>query len=100
MSQLGHYRTSGTRQVRFTPDSGHCSRLAACPLSANWRHSGAGTKSPSLAISSGEKSWQPDSSLNEGSRARQDNAYLGVFTGLAIDLYKPRMLLHDNVVSN
>jgi hypothetical protein len=22
------------RQVRFTPDSGHCSRLAACQLSA------------------------------------------------------------------
>ena len=38
MSLVGHSRTSGTRfrQVRFTHNSGHCSRLAACQLSANF----------------------------------------------------------------
>src|SRR5215469_10110907 len=37
---------------------------------------------------------------DERSRARQDNANLGVPAGLAIDLYKPRMLLDDDVVSD
>jgi hypothetical protein len=37
---------------------------------------------------------------NERRRARQNNADLGELARLRIDFYRPRMLLHDDVVSN
>jgi len=84
-------------------NSGLKTDVAARQRCANRRHWGADSSSPSPAIPSGEavRSMGSGSSpRDEGSRARQNNAYLGVLAGLAIDLYKPRMLLDDDVVSN
>jgi hypothetical protein len=39
-------------------------------------------------------------SVRESSNARQDNADLGELAGLRIDLYRPAVLLDDNVVTN
>src|SRR6201981_1257776 len=39
-------------------------------------------------------------SVRESWRTRQNNSYFGELAGLRIDLYRPRMLLHDDVVSD
>jgi hypothetical protein len=63
-----------------------------------WR----GHQQPSSAIPSGEATRSTglgSSPSDESSRARQDNADLGVLAGLAVDLYRSGMLLDNNVVS-
>src|SRR5262249_13858783 len=64
---------------------------------------GAGSSSPPPAIPSGGAARSMglgSSPIDERSRARQDNADLGVVAGLRVNLYRPRMLLHDNVVGD
>src|SRR6516162_9412555 len=39
-------------------------------------------------------------SVRESWRTRQNNSYFGELAGLGVDLYRPRMLLHDDVVSD
>ena len=64
---------------------------------------GAGNNSPLPAISSGEAAHSMGSGSSpsdERTYARQDKSYLGVLARLAIDLYRPGMLLHNDVVTD